>query len=257
MFDEANTSLNIGLSRSAFSSADVGLHIAKVIRSSKALGSVTVKNKCPPHNFSNMLRGFIPSLASLKSLHTLVLSDSSMETDVVISLSKVLTALTGLHTLDISVHGYGDIDAASESIATSLMGLSRLRSLDLSGNNIGLNYAASLALSLIALTGLNTLKLCNNGIGPEGAASLAPSLMVLTGLHTLDLGMNSLGPVGASLLASSLECLTGLQDLDLSFNRFGPAGAASLAPSLKLLTGLHSFQLITLDRLVQLHWHLL
>ena len=176
LFDEVNTRLNVSLSHSAFASDNAGLVIAKVIRSSRAWVSITVEGgECIYYNGSELLRDFGPSLASLKHcLHTLVISDMSIEADTLISLSKVLTALTGLHTLELSILGSGE--TASASLATSLMVLTELRSLNLSYIHIGLKCVASWALSLTTLTCLNSLKLSNNRIEPSGAALLAPSL---------------------------------------------------------------------------------
>ncbi|MFM1798724.1 MAG: hypothetical protein RLZZ117_1002, partial [Cyanobacteriota bacterium] len=104
-----------------------------------------------------------------------------------------------------------------KALAERLRPLTQLTSLNLAGNEIGDEGAASLA----ALAQLTSLNLWDNGIGDEGAASLA----ALTQLTSLDLAANGVGDEGAA----SLAALTQLTFLDLGWNGIGDNGAASLA----------------------------
>jgi small GTP-binding protein len=137
-----------------------------------------------------------------------------------------------------------------KALAERLGELTQLTSLDLGGNQIGAEGAASLAAltqltslglgynkigdagaaSLTALTQLTWLDLEYNQIGAEGAGSLA-ALTQLTGLH---LRTNQIGDAGAS----SLAALTQLTYLNLGGNQIGDAGASSLA-ALTQLTSLY------------------
>ena len=113
-----------------------------------------------------------------------------------------------------------------EVLAERLVPLTQLLSLNLWGNQIGAEGAASLT----ALTQLTSLNLVGNEIGAEGAASLA----ALTQLTSLNLGGNEIRDKGAA----SLAALTQLTSLNLWNNKIGDEGAAALA-ALTQLTSLN------------------
>ena len=137
-----------------------------------------------------------------------------------------LLALTGLTSLDLSGNYIGE--AGAKAIAAKLTGLTAL---DLSGNKIGEAGAQAIAAKL---TGLTSLDLSGNKIGEEGAKAIAASL---TGLASLNLSENRIGAAGAEAIAAKL---TSLASLDLALNNIGDAGAKAIAAS---LTGLASLDL--------------
>ena len=104
-----------------------------------------------------------------------------------------------------------------EGLTERLGSLTQLTSLNLVGNEIGAEGAASLA----ALTQLTSLDLESNQIGDAGAAALA----ALTQLTSLNMARNQIGAEGAAALAA----LTQLTRLDLRINQIGAEGTAALA----------------------------
>jgi internalin A len=110
-----------------------------------------------------------------------------------------------------------------------LPSMPRLRSLHVSGLDIGGEGAKSIAASLLALTSLN---LWDDNIGDAGAKAIAASLPALT---SLSLYSNGIGEAGARAIAASLPALT---FLDLDGNEIGEAGARAIAASLRKLTSL-------------------
>jgi hypothetical protein len=160
LFDETQTTLVVGEPKRIYPS-DIGQLIADVIKSTKALVSVTVKGLAT-HDGTKPILHIASSLAALKDLRTLVISDNDMGRSFARYLAPLLNQLTGLQALEMSCC----------SIVPS-----------------SLPY---LTISMSALTRLQTLKLRRNSLGPDGMSSLAPSLMVLTGLQTLNLSWNDL-----------------------------------------------------------------
>jgi Leucine-rich repeat (LRR) protein len=134
-------------------------------------------------------------------------------------LAERLVPLTQLLSLNLWGNQIGAEGAAS------LTALTQLTSLNLGGNEIGAEGAAALA----ALTQLTSLNMAHNQIGDEGAAALA----ALTQLTSLDLWANKIGAEGAAALAA----LTQLTSLNLGGNEIGAEGAAALA-ALTQLTSL-------------------
>ena len=110
----------------------------------------------------------------------------------------------------------------------------RMKHLDLEGNNIKAAGAQSLASGNLA--SLTSLNLNRNRIGAAGAQSLASGN--LAALTSLDLRHNNIGNVGAQALASGN--LSALTCLNLRSNSIEAAGAQALASgNLSALTSLN------------------
>jgi uncharacterized protein (TIGR02996 family) len=106
--------------------------------------------------------------------------------------------------------------------------LRRLRSLDLSDNQLGSDEVRALVVSE-HLTGLTALNLANNRIGVRGIRALAESPLLAQLTH-LDLHNNHFGAPAVRALAEALERLARgperprLRSLDLRGNRLGNEG---------------------------------
>jgi hemoglobin-like flavoprotein/Ran GTPase-activating protein (RanGAP) involved in mRNA processing and transport len=117
--------------------------------------------------------------------------------------------------------------------------LTRLRVLDVSGNEIGAAGAAALALSGNVAT-LTTLSLGRNCLGLEGVALLLASNR-FGSLMELDVSSNTIGAQGAMTLAAS-PAVRRLRMLDVGDNGLGDAGLAALLGA-PYLTGLRRLRL--------------
>lgn len=125
-----------------------------------------------------------------------------------------------------------DVRAASmENLAAAVQGCLQLKRLDLNRNMFGAEAAPAFATAVRAHSSrLTTLRLGKNALGVVGATVLAPVIAACSALETLDLHCNELGDVGTAVLA---QALVGARDtltsLDLHRNRIGVAGATALA----------------------------
>lgn len=129
----------------------------------------------------------------------------------------------------------GRVEEEQVGVLAAYLATSRtLRSLCLSGNNIGYAGGAALAQALQANSALTLLDLGYNQLDSDGAASLAAALRAngACALRELRLYRNSVGPTGGAALGAALEVNTSLTKLDLGFNRLGSDGTFALANAL-------------------------
>jgi uncharacterized protein (TIGR02996 family) len=167
--------------------------------------------------------------------------------------APLISALSGLTSLDLSANAFGSGIAAALASSKSLSGL---RTLDLAGNLLGVEGASHLAgahslpsleeldlggastpfdegLRLLAdsplIEALRTLRLYWGRIGPEGIEALAATPR-RTRLEHLDLLNDPIGDRGAMALARSPVAAT-LRTLNLRGTGIGPDGVTALASS--------------------------
>lgn len=189
--------------------------------------------------------GFRRLVASphLGQLTALRVPYSLLDNEAVDALSSA-TSLTSLAELDLSGLGdYGSgeplmIDASGLQALVAWPGMSRLRSLTLSANDVR-RRGLRVLLRSPAVSGLKELVLCNSGLGGQAMQEFASATPQLQ-LDVLDLGQNLLRDLGAEHLARA-PCLGELKVLQLDRCEIGSAGARALAgaPFLGGLRQLH------------------
>ncbi len=103
-------------------------------------------------------------------------------------------------------------------ISERLRGHKALRSLNLSGNNIGATGAVLLCGALASQCALTELKLANNSIADEGAKAVSELLQCNSLLQHIDLRLNYIGNIGAKHLAGVLGLNNTVTCLNLSNN---------------------------------------
>ena len=180
-----------------------------------------------------------PALSCLSQLEDLRMTRQSAAGSSV--LAPRLALLTALTQLDVGGNQLGADDAAS--LAPALSCLSHLAGLQLTANELGADGAAALAPPLALLTALTLLHLDANELGADGAIALAPALSRLSRLAELCVDKNELDAAGAAALAAPIALLTALTALHLDDNDVGAEGAASLAPALSPLSRLVTLSL--------------
>ncbi|CAO3563710.1 unnamed protein product [Mortierella alpina] len=117
-------------------------------------------------------------------------------------------------------------------------GLSRLTSLDLSGNSIGDKGAQALSEALKINSTVTTLNLGSNSIGANGAQALSEALKTNSTLTTLRLSFSTIGDKGAQALSEALKTNSTLTTLDLDRNSI-----RALSEALKINSTLTSLDL--------------
>ncbi|KOO29893.1 hypothetical protein Ctob_015558 [Chrysochromulina tobinii] len=155
-------------------------------------------------------------------------------------LATVVANASELRTLNLSQNKLDAEDA--RALAPALMKTTAvMTTLDLGGNNIGVEGANAIAEALKVNAVLTKLWLNNNNIGPEGAIAIAEALKVNAVLTELSLWDNHIGPEGAIAIAEALKVNAVLTSVDLRVNDIGDDGAKAIAEALKVnavLTGL-------------------
>ncbi len=112
----------------------------------------------------------------------------------------------------------------------------RMKTLCLSGNQVGDSAAYELGQRLRSNTCLQSLDLDDNVIGDAGACGLGEALQSNYRLQELDVGRNRIGDAGAIGLGEGLRHQTrgcSLQELNLTSNQVGDQGACALGQGLK------------------------
>eukprot|EP00842_Homolaphlyctis_polyrhiza_P002430 jgi/Hompol1/3188/HPOL_006393-RA len=107
-------------------------------------------------------------------------------------------------------------DETVESIFLPMVGVSFVRCVDLSYNEIGDRGAFSIAKVLKDDISIEVLILRSNNITGDGAAAIAKSLTYNEKLVTLDISANSIGDDGGMALATLLQVNANISDLNLS-----------------------------------------
>jgi hypothetical protein len=120
------------------------------------------------------------------------------------------------------------------TIIYSLKLNTKLVTLYLSANYIGIDGAIEIAAALKINTTLTTLILLYNRISNDGTKALAEALKINKTLTTLDLYYNRLGNEGAISLAEALKINKTLLILNLRWNNIAHEGAYTLAETLKI-----------------------
>ena len=118
-----------------------------------------------------------------------------------------------------------ELKAASDKVT-------KLETIDLSGNSVSAKGAAALAGWVNLSTKLRAIELRDNRLGDEGAAELGYALGNSMTLETLGLMQTEVGDEGAIGLASGLRRSTSLTELALSFNYVGATGGKALADAI-------------------------
>jgi Ran GTPase-activating protein (RanGAP) involved in mRNA processing and transport len=113
---------------------------------------------------------------------------------------------------------------------SNLLSMRCLLTVDLWGNDLGVNVAHNLANLLGKnLCHVQGFGLRDNCLGPEGSGILAEALRSNQSLTSFDLRENNLTAEGVGPLAESLKTNTSITALDLGGNSLGPCGGAIMA----------------------------
>ncbi len=191
-----------------------------------------------------------------QALRSLSLRSCSITAAAANSLADLMATSPSLTTLNLS----GNValgDAGAAQIARALAQCRTLRSLDLSGCEIGPEGCGQLAAGLAECPGLQRLALADNHVGAEGLLALAAALqrqgsnaglqhLALDGNHirgaslqqqqqlppslrSLSVSRNNLGDAGVAWLQLALAPCAHLSELDLSEASIFDAGATPFA----------------------------
>jgi Ran GTPase-activating protein (RanGAP) involved in mRNA processing and transport len=160
----------------------------------------------------HLLAKRLPILGALKSLslYSILLDDCGLA-----RLAPALAWLTALQELDLCYNSLGPVAPALILGFASSQPPPRLRHLKFLGlgcNAIRSAGATALASSLVGRTALRTLDVCRNRIGDSGAAALAPALAALGSLSKAVITDNEVGEAGRERLR---EALVHVRDLSV------------------------------------------
>ena len=151
------------------------------------------------------------------------------------ALAEALKSNTALTSLNIS-RNYNIGVAGAKALAEALKLNTTLTTLNISENNkIGVEGAEALANALgkDGNKTLTTLDISGNNIGVEGAIAIAEALKVNTTLTTLNISYNNISYFGAGKIAKALENNITLTTLDISNNEIMANGGKCFANMLK------------------------
>jgi Leucine-rich repeat (LRR) protein len=172
----------------------------------------------------------IELLENCQALKSLVLSNNSFTTPIVLLLSPVLSKLNNLSHIDFT---YNEIRNIGVAMIGQLLGqCPALRHVDLSYNDFGDKGASALACALSKNNVLSRLSINNCDIGNTGAERLFGVLWQCPTLVHLELNRNLINDAGAAMIAGVLVQCSALTCLDISYNKFGSIGSEKIAKML-------------------------
>lgn len=200
----------------------------------------------------------------LQNLTTLDLSNNQLGEEDIFGLGRFVNNLTNLRTLNLSnndiEYGYEILKNINTTLthldihcnlfryeveSLAKVGLTKLKYIDVSENDIGSESANSLALVLCKCPELTHLNLSNNNFGPEGSEQFRKALTKLTKLSYFNISGNWIQEEGVSSIARAIEhgLCGALIHLNLSENDIRPEGAKILAGVLAKCTVLSELKL--------------
>jgi Ran GTPase-activating protein (RanGAP) involved in mRNA processing and transport len=175
----------------------------------------------------------IELLENCQALKSLVLSNNSFTTPIVLLLSPVLSRLNNLSHIDFT---YNEIRNIGVAMIGKLLGqCPALRHVDLSYNDFGDKGATALANALSKYNVLSRLSINNCNISNIGAERLFGVLSQCPTLAYLELHSNLINDAGVCRIVEMLsECsaLKTLIHLNISYNKFGSIGSEKIAEML-------------------------
>ncbi|KAK3193797.1 hypothetical protein Dsin_025107 [Dipteronia sinensis] len=164
------------------------------------------------------------ALATCTHLKKLDLRDNMFGVEAGVALSKALAAFPDLTEVYLSYLNLEDEGAEALAVALKESAPS-LEVLDLAGNDITANAAASLAACIAAKQFLTKLNLAENELKDEGALLIGKSLVEGHGqLTEVDLSVNSIRRAGARLLAQVAVIKPGFKMLNINGNFISDEG---------------------------------
>eukprot|EP00903_Cladosiphon_okamuranus_P014519 g13467.t1 len=192
-------------------------------------------------------------LAGSRSLSSLVVKNAGVGNLAGAAIMAAIGNNTNLKTLDLSGN---DIGGTSDLLATHKHELGSIASSSGGGGMLGEEAGGGRAVATGRLTGsvaiatclesnywLTHLDLSWNKIGEMNAATIGASIEYNQGLRWLSLAGNRAGDLGAFSLAMALAENSVLTHLDVSFNGISCNGAAALALGLRANSAIKSIQL--------------
>ncbi|GIQ86062.1 diphthamide synthesis DPH1/DPH2, partial [Kipferlia bialata] len=183
------------------------------------------------------------ALSRLPNLEVLTLQETGLDAECVSMLKGPLTAISlTLRSLDLSGNDIGT--KGGVALAGYLPGLLQLERLVLNDCNLGGGGVGAVARALPELKCLSHLSLGLNHMGVQGVGELVSGLVgVRKTLTELILFGNNLQRLGIETLGAALSTLRQLHWLDLGDNALGREGLTVLCPLLSRLTGLTTLSL--------------
>lgn len=159
----------------------------------------------------------------LKSIH---LEGLPLPSEAIEALVAVIPLHETLETISLADSSLGDgVKPLVEALTKT-----KLRSINLSKNQLNSENVSALIKSLASNEGLQEIRLENNNIDKEIVPTLVEEIPKFEKLKTLDLSDNKLGDSGASKLVEGLQAATlSLSALQLSGNGIGDSGASAIA----------------------------
>ena len=167
------------------------------------------------------------ALAVNRSLQELQISNSKISDNGIASIATALQTNTTITNFWICYCSMSDEGA--ESLARAL---AVIKSLHISGNQIGDIGTGYIATALQTNSTMTILDICLCSISDEGAESLAKALAINRSLEDLNIGNNKIGDNGISSIATALQRNITLTKLNISFCNISDDGAKSLARAL-------------------------
>lgn len=157
------------------------------------------------------------------SLRVLDVSDIPLPSEAIGQLALALQKNETLESINLS---YCSIDLSQpefrtvfEALIVNLMRLPALKTLSLTGNNIGNQGAIFVGTNLTNSESLETLELCHCGILDPGMSSIAKAIPSCTALKVLNLKGNNGTDTSARIMYASLSVYHKLTTLNLELNR--------------------------------------
>ena len=212
----------------------------------------------------------VKALHSVLNLRALYINDNEIDLTAAKDIASAVSHANQLHELDISknkfqargieiilepLQDYDKLtklyindnnvtdDTITHFIGTVISSNTRLREIDISGNNLQVKGGINIAVALQSIVMLRKLCISNNNMTCQAANDFAVVITHNAHLQDLDIGGNDLLAVGATIIAKSLKKISTLTKLYINKNKITSEAADDIAAALSCNPHLEEFDI--------------
>ena len=212
----------------------------------------------------------VKALQSAFNLRALYISDNEIDSMAAKHIASVVGHANQLHELDISKNEfrsrgieiiltplqnydkltklYINDNSVTDDIITHIIGTvissnTRLREIDISGNNLQVKGAINIAVALQSIVMLTKLCISNNNMTCQAANDIAVVITHNAHLQDLDIGGNDLLAAGATIIAESLQKISTLRKLYINNNKITSEAVDDIAAAVSCNPHLEEFDI--------------
>ena len=206
---------------------EAAIHVAGAITCNSQLQELAISdNELQVVGVKTILK----ALRGISTLTKLYISKNNISEEAAIHVANAISCNTQLQELDISDN---NLAKGTIIVSKSLQGISTLKKLCISNNNITSDVANHIAAFITCNIQLQELDISRNYLKTQGAIEILQALQGVSSLTKLYVSENNITDDAASYIATVISCNIQLQELDISRNYLQTSGIIKIFKALQ------------------------